>query len=133
MIEKIEYENETYAIVVRSTFDPKATHFVSDNNDVLQLGYIVYGAGKSIVPHLHLPAKREIYGTPEVLFVRKGKMKTVFYNNRKERKGDLILNVGDVIVLLRGGHGFEMIEDTVLMEVKQGPYLGTLDKEKFEV
>ena len=63
--------------------------------------------------------------------MQKGKIKTIFYNKDKKRNGDIILEEGDVILLLDGGHGFEMLEDTVLMEIKQGPYLGELDKERF--
>lgn len=131
MIEPIVIDGKQVAIIVRAGYQPERTEFVTTSEDTLQLGYIVYGAGKSIIPHLHRNVERRIQGTPEVLYVRTGKMRTIFYSNEKVRKAEVILNQGDVILLLEGGHGFEMIEDTVLMEIKQGPYLGEMDKERF--
>jgi hypothetical protein len=43
-----------------------------------------------------------------------------------------ILSAGDVILLAFGGHGFEMLEPTEIIEVKQGPYAGDQDKTRFE-
>ena len=42
-----------------------------------------------------------------------------------------ILNKGDVIILMRGGHGFHVIEEVEMIEVKQGPYIGQNDKVRF--
>lgn len=131
MIEPIIIDGIQVALIVRANFQPEKTQFLTNDLDVLQLGYIVYDAGKSITPHIHKPAERNIRGTPEVLYVRKGRMRTIFYSNEKIRKGDVILDQGDVILLFEGGHGFDMLEDTVLMEIKQGPYIGQLDKERF--
>ncbi len=132
MIEPININGEQVAIVIRSSYSPTETTFHTKSDDILQIGHIVYPAGSSIVPHVHRNIERMIEGTPEVLVVQKGKMKTNFYNDNKEWVGDTLLSMGDVILLLKGGHGFQMIEDTVLMEVKQGPYLNDLDKERFE-
>ncbi len=131
MIEPIVIDGVQVALIVRANFQPEKTKFLTTDQDVLQLGYIVYGKGKSITPHIHKSAERHIRGTPEVLYVRKGRVRTIFYSNEKVRKGEVILDQGDVIVLFEGGHGFDMLEDTVLMEIKQGPYLGELDKERF--
>jgi hypothetical protein len=38
---------------------------------------------------------------------------------------------GDVVALVSGGHGFRLLEDTVLVEVKQGPYSGVQEKDRF--
>lgn len=131
MIEPIVIDGVQVALIVRSNFQPEKTQFLTADQDVLQLGYIVYGAGKSITPHIHKPAERSIRGTPEVLYVRKGRMRATFYSHEKIRKGEVVLDQGDVILLFEGGHGFDMLEDTVLMEIKQGPYMGELDKERF--
>ena len=131
MICPIVIDGKQVAIIVRAGYQPERTEFVTTSEDTLQLGYIVYAAGESITPHLHRNVERRIQGTPEVLYVRTGKMHTIFYSSEKIRKGSVILNQGDVILLLEGGHGFEMLEDTVLMEIKQGPYLGEMDKERF--
>ena len=131
MIEQVFIDNERVAVIIRKSYRAEKTTFISEPDDLLQLGHILYRAGSAITPHIHNNIERKILGTPEVLIVQKGKMKTTFYNNKKEPKEDVVLNKGDVIILLSGGHGFEMIEDTVLMEIKQGPYLGELDKERF--
>lgn len=131
MIETIIIDGVQVALIVRANFQPEKTQFLTSDQDVLQLGYIVYDAGKSITPHIHKSSERNIRGTPEVLYVRKGRMRTIFYNHEKNRKGEVIMSQGDVIILFEGGHGFEMLEDTVLMEIKQGPYLGDMDKERF--
>ena len=132
MIEPIIIENKKIALIVRNNYRTEKTSFITDDEDQLQMGFIVYPEGSSITPHIHNNIERKIEGTPEVLVVQKGKMKTIFYNNNKERKGEVILEEGDVILLLDGGHGFEMLEDTVLMEIKQGPYNLIKDKVKFD-
>lgn len=131
MIESIQVDGKQVAIVVRSGFKPHQTTFISAPTDNLQLGFIVYAEGKSIAPHIHKNVERRISGTPEVLYVKTGKTRAVFYAHNREKRADVILEQGDVIVLLDGGHGFDMLADTVLMEIKQGPYLGENDKERF--
>jgi len=83
------------------------------------------------MPHVHNLVPREIKYTQEVLFVRRGKVKVDFYSKHKQHIGSRILSQGDVILLASGGHGFEMLEETEMIEVKQGPYLGVDDKEHF--
>ena len=131
MINEVIINSERLALIVRANFYPERSQFLTKDDDILQLGYIVYGAGKFIVPHIHKNVKRNIVGTPEVLIVKRGKMKTTFYDDKRKAIGEETLSTGDIIILFKGGHGFEMIEDTILVEVKQGPYLGELDKEKF--
>ena len=55
-----------------------------------------------------------------------------FYDDEKNYLESRILESGDVILLAFGGHGFEMIEDSEIIEVKQGPYVGEADKTRFE-
>ena len=43
----------------------------------------------------------------------------------------LELKAGDSLLLTGGGHGFDVLEECQLIEVKQGPYLGMDDKVKF--
>jgi len=131
MVEIINNNNRRVAIIVRAGFDPVKTGFITNNEDVLQVGYIVYGAGRSIVPHIHRLVERKICGTPEILYVRKGRVRVDFYNDDKQKYSEAVIAIGDLILLIEGGHGFEMLEDSVMMEVKQGPYLGQLDKERF--
>lgn len=131
MIEEFKINNETWAYVIRGNYNPKKTEFFSSEEDILQVGFIVYNKEEAIAPHIHTKVKRIIEGTPEVLIIKKGKILTTFFNELKEKVGEKTLYENDILVLLKGGHGFEMIEDTILIEVKQGPYLGLKDKIKF--
>jgi len=85
-----------------------------------------------IPPHIHNPISREVQWTQEVLFVKKGKVRVDFYDENKNYLKSTILETGDIILLAHGGHGFEMLEDTEIIEVKQGPYAGEMDKIRFE-
>jgi len=88
--------------------------------------------GKIISPHLHNPVPREIHFTKEVLFLRKGRLRVDFYDDDRNYLESRMLGTGDVILLSDGGHGFEVMEEIEMIEVKQGPYAGDLDKVRFE-
>jgi hypothetical protein len=65
------------------------------------------------------------------LFIKKGKLRVDFYNDEQKYLESRVLEEGDVILLVTGGHGFEVIEAIEMVEVKQGPYLGEQDKTRF--
>jgi hypothetical protein len=88
--------------------------------------------GDIIQAHRHVYNKREVHFTQEVLFVKKGKVKVNLYNSRKQYISSEILEKGDIILLCGGAHGFEFLEDSILIEIKQGPYTGEKDKERFD-
>ncbi len=54
-----------------------------------------------------------------------------FYTDEQVYLESTVLDAGDVILLAYGGHGFEMLEPTEIIEVKQGPYAGDGDKSRF--
>ena len=89
------------------------------------LGYV-------IPPHVHNPVARQVEFTKEVLFIKSGRLRVDFYSEDQQYLESTILEAGDVILLARGGHGFEMLEPTEIIEVKQGPYAGNADKTRFE-
>jgi mannose-6-phosphate isomerase-like protein (cupin superfamily) len=84
------------------------------------------------MPHVHNPVSRDVQYTQEVLIIRKGKLRVDFYDNEQNYLESHILNGGDVILLASGGHGFEVLEELEMIEVKQGPYLGEQDKTRFK-
>ena len=88
-------------------------------------------AGKIIQPHVHNSAQRQVQFTKETLFIRKGKVRVDFYTDEQIYIESYILETGDVILLSEGGHGFEILEETEMIEVKQGPYVGEQDKTRF--
>jgi len=84
-----------------------------------------------VKPHLHRSLERSIKGTSEVLLIKKGRCEVDIYNNVKETVATRELREGDILLLVDGGHGFRMLEDTVFVEIKQGPYTGLDEKERF--
>jgi cupin superfamily acireductone dioxygenase involved in methionine salvage len=133
MLNKIEFGNQTYAIIIRSSYCKENNiDFFTDNESPLQLGYMSRDVGYIIQPHRHNLVKREVHLTQEVLFIKSGKIRVDFYSDNQNYLKSCILNKGDVILLSNGGHGFKMIENSEIIEVKQGPYCGTQDKVRFE-
>jgi len=131
MIEKIEFNNELLAIIVRNTFNQSGIHFFTPDDFSQQLAFMKHQKGKIIDPHIHNPVTRQVHYTKEVLFIRKGKLQVDFFNDAKKYLESRILNEGDVILLSTGGHGFKVLEDVEMFEVKQGPYAGENDKTRF--
>lgn len=107
--------------------------FFSEDGDFIQVGVWGYGAGKELKAHIHNEVKREVLWTQEVLFVRSGKLRANVFNTREEKVAELEVNAGDLIILLRGGHGYDILEDgTQVLEIKNGPYVGPdLDRRRF--
>ena len=130
-IEHIEHDGTQLALIVRKDFQAPGIEFFTPNTYTLQLGYMNRPEGYVIAPHLHNAVPREVTHTNEVLFVKSGKVKITFYTNEKEYIRDVVLVGGDVVLLIEGGHGFEMLEPTEMIEVKQGPYVGDTDKTRF--
>jgi quercetin dioxygenase-like cupin family protein len=131
-IEVITARDKVLALIVRGDTQYDRTTFVTPDDFNLQVGFVVYPAGGTIAPHLHLPLPRQITGTSEVLVVRSGRCVVDLFDDDRRAVTTRELAAGDVIVLMAGGHGFRMLEDTVLLEVKQGPYTGLQEKERFE-
>ena len=106
-------------------------HFFSQEQDQLQLAAMTRPVGEKIASHWHKPYERKVYGTPEHVFVQRGRLKVTFYNGDETACATRVLEAGDHIVLLAGGHGFEVLEEVEMWETKQGPYLGKDDKVVF--
>src|SRR4051812_20266972 len=117
--------------IVRGSPLPDETTFVTPAAATLQAGYVVHPAGYEIAPHTHRHTERRIMNTGEVLVVLRGRCVVDVYDDDRRCVASETLSQGDVLVMVSGGHGFRMIEDTVLFEVKQGPYLGPDEKETF--
>lgn len=122
--EEIKYDSKLIAIILRSNYSNNKTTFFSPPDFSQQLGYIVYKKDGIIKPHFHKKIHRNITLTQEILIIKKGKLIINFYTTNKEYIESQELKTGDVIFLCSGGHGFKMLEDTEMVEVKQGPYSG---------
>jgi hypothetical protein len=131
MIEKISRNDMLLALIIRTAFTLDGIRFFTPNDFSQQLGYMKRPAKWRIEPHTHNPVRRSIDYTHEVLFIKSGKVRVDFYADPASYIESRILNPGDVILLAHGGHGFSMLEESEIIEVKQGPYSGDADKTIF--
>jgi len=132
MIEEIVKESRILAIILSSNHRADNIEFYTPSDFSQQLGYMNRPQGYVIPPHVHNPVPREVQFTKEVLFIKSGRVRVDFYDDDQNYLESRILEQGDVILLAFGGHGFEMLEPTEMIEVKQGPYAGEADKTRFE-
>jgi hypothetical protein len=131
LVENIDHEGMTIAIIVSCKFNEEGIHFFTPDDFSQQLGFMKHPTGKVIEPHVHNAVAREVHYTNEVLFIRKGKLRVDFYDEQQRYLKSRVLEAGDVILLISCGHGFEVVEDVEMFEVKQGPFAGDRDKTKF--
>ena len=132
MIEYIKFEELILGIIIYHNYKNSGIHFFTGENDSQQLGYMNRPKDYIIIPHRHNLVKRNVHLTQEVLFVKYGIIRVDFYTNEQVYFTSRVLKMGDVILLSDGGHGFKMLEDSEIIEVKQGPYCGEQDKVRFE-
>lgn len=132
MLEYIIADGQQLAIIIRTGYTNAGIEFFSPPDYSQQLGYMNRPTGHVIPPHVHNPVVREVHRTNEVLFIRSGSVRVDFYTDDTTYAESAILLAGDVILLASGGHGFEMLEPTEIIEVKQGPYAGEQDKSRFD-
>ena len=130
-IEQVIVKDEVLAVIVRKEFAEPGVHFFTPGEFSQQLGFMQHPAGKRIQPHVHKAVQREVRYTQEVLFIRKGTLRVDFYSRAQDYVESKILRAGDVILLASAGHGFEVLEDVEMIEVKQGPYAQDEDKVRF--
>jgi len=131
MFEQVTIQGDVVAIIVRKDFEKQGIHFFTPNDYSQQLAYMNHPTGKEIQPHVHKKVQREVHYTQETLFIRKGRLQVDFYSDDQQYLESRVLEAGDVILLIKGGHGFKVLEDLEMFEVKQGPYAGDEDKIKF--
>lgn len=130
-IENIKYKDQQLAIIIYDNFKKPGIHFFTSGEASQQLAYMNHPKGKKIDPHVHNPVNREVVYTQEVLLIKSGSLRVDFYSDNQQYLESRVLNKGDVILLMTGGHGFEVLENIEMIEVKQGPYLGDSDKTRF--
>lgn len=132
MIERISHNGLELALIIRHSFRKDGIEFFTPGTYSQQIGYMNRPAGYVIPPHVHNPVVREVQYTKEVLLIKSGRLRVDFYSESQEYLESTHLEAGDVILLAYGGHGFEMLEPTEIIEVKQGPYAGDQDKTRFD-
>ena len=130
-VERIMHRNELIAIIIPKDYEKDGIEFFTPDEFSQQIAYMKHPAGKSIPAHMHNNIPREVFYTLETLFIKSGRVKVDFFGMDKKTIGSRTLSSGDTLFLASGGHGFTMLEDTEMIEVKQGPYGGDLDKVRF--
>ena len=130
-IERIDEQGSPLAYIIRAAYLPDRTTFLTPPEFKQQVGFVVYPASGEIARHTHRALERHLIGTSEVLVVKKGHCLIDIYNDARELVATRELFPGDIMLMVGGGHGFRMLEDTVFLEIKQGPYTGIDEKERF--
>ncbi|MBF0278469.1 MAG: hypothetical protein HQM13_11780 [SAR324 cluster bacterium] len=131
MLTRIECNGKLISIIVKSSYRKEGISFFTPDEFSQQLAYMNHPAGKAILPHFHNPVPREVVYTQEILLIKKGKLRADFYDDQQNYLESHILESGDLILLASGGHGFEVLEEIEMIEVKQGPYVGPEEKTRF--
>lgn len=130
-VEEIRKKDKLIALIIRNNYQCSGVDFITSDEYSQQVAYMHHPAGKIIDAHVHNVVHRNVVYTQEVLFIKKGKLRVDFYDDYKDYLESCVLETGDVILLTSGGHGFKVIEEVEMIEVKQGPYSGAKDKERF--
>ena len=128
---EIKKKDKMIAIIIRDNFVCDGVNFITPNEYSQQVAYMHHPTGKIIDAHVHNLVHRNVVMTQEVLFIKKGKVRVDFYDDYEDYLESVLLGEGDVILLVSGGHGFTVLEEVEMIEVKQGPYSGDSDKKRF--
>lgn len=132
MVQKIICNGKLYSVILKAEYEKDGIEFFTPDDFSQQLAYMKREKNYIIPPHIHNKVQRDVFLTKETIFVRKGKVRIDYYDDDKNYLESRIVETGDVILLAYGGHGFKMLEPTEMIEVKQGPYVGEMDKERFD-
>ena len=133
MIEKVLHKKKLFALIVRRQFRKKSgINFFTSKEATQQFGFMKHKKNHFIKPHKHNKRLTKILRTTEVILLLKGTLRVDFYNDKNRYLFSKKINERDIIMLIHGGHGFKVLKNAEMIEVKQGPYSLASDKIKFE-
>jgi hypothetical protein len=132
MIDKIQVGETILGIVIRDSYKDKGLHFFTPEDFTQQLAYMNHPKDHVVRPHFHNAIQRVIHNTMEILFIKSGKIRLDFYDDKRSYLESRLLEKGDIVLLSGGGHGLVMLEDSEIVEVKQGPFVGVQEKTRFD-
>lgn len=122
MLEEIFFKKKLYAIIIKNKFSKKGVNFLTNNSLSQQIAHMQHEKGHKIDPHFHKKWTRQIDTSMEALIIKSGKLRVDFYTISGKYFVSKILDEKDVILLIYGGHGFEVLKKTSMIEIKQGPF-----------
>lgn len=111
------------ALVISNTLHEPGARFFTAPESPMQVGILNYPKGHKIPAHAHRDAPRTISRTTEVLIIKRGTAKAEIFSSAGVPLASPILDQGDVLILFKGGHSFEMLDDCEIYEIKQGPFV----------
>lgn len=123
-------KNQIMALYISKDYSSNGINFLTDDSAYQQVAYMSHPKGHVIIPHYHNKIERIVDYTCETLVMRKGILEVVLYEDKKEIYRFNMMS-GDVLTLYSGGHGFNVLEDVEMIEIKQGPFMGLTDKTRF--
>ncbi len=123
--EVIEKNGQIFALVIRHGYRPDGVNFLTPDDYTLQLGLIGHPKGRHIRDHIHNPhIHYQVDTTQEFLYIEKGKISATIYDYGWNVIKTVTLEQGDILLQVSGGHGFDVLEPSYLIEIKQGPFPG---------
>ncbi len=131
-VEEVRKKSKLLAMIIRNDYTSDGVDFITANEYSQQVAYMHHPTGKKIDAHVHNMVHRNVVLTQEVLFIKRGILRVDFYDEYEDYLESRDLHAGDIILLVSGGHGFQVLEEVEMIEVKQGPYAGDNDKKRFE-
>lgn len=129
---EVKKKETLLGLIIKNKYESDGITFFTPDEYSQQVAYMHHPAGKKIDAHIHNVVSRNVFYTQEVLFIKKGKIRADFYDAYQDYIQSYILEAGDIILLISGGHGFEVLEEVEMIEIKQGPYSGEQDKIRFD-
>tara|TARA_B100001059_G_C17817861_1_gene576397 strand:- start:1626 stop:2045 length:420 start_codon:yes stop_codon:yes gene_type:complete len=131
-IREIVKDEIHYCTIVKPNMSNEGLNFVTNDEKSLQVGIWNYEKGKNLEPHFHNTYDRNADITSESVFITKGKILIKVYTKNLELVLEETLQAGEMIIQFYGVHEYIMLEDSIVVETKNGPYAGP-DKDRTRV
>jgi len=128
LIETIKDKDEEIAIIVYKDSFKDRVKFITPENYPLQFGIMKYKRGDSAPSHMHPDVQRLVVQSQEAIHLVDGKIKLDIFNSKGELCASRTLGEGDSAFFVKGGRGWTALEETKMIEIKQGPFMGEKDK-----
>lgn len=125
MIDQVIYKGEEIAVLAHDTHQTADVTFLTNNDDTLQVGLLRRPAGRAAAPRRRIYAPQVIGAMQQMIYVIEGTVTITLYDEVTEEGITTIeMHAGDAIFLRKQAHGVHFTKDSLILETKQGPYVG---------